>query len=461
MEKFDIVIIGGGPGGYVATLRASNLGKNVALIEKEDIGGTCLNRGCIPSKTFLSYAKTIENIKSAKAWGIETGELSISLDKLKNRNKQVIQGLRSGISGLIKKEKVTYISGDAKVTRDKKVEIKLSDDTVETISGDNIIMATGSTPFVPDIPGINDVNYYTSDTIFDLESLPESLAIIGGGVIGVEFANIFSSLGVKVTIIEMADRLVAGEDQEATKLLQKHLKNMNVKFSLGSEVKKMKSENNKTALSIQNAKNEEQIIECDDVLIAVGRKANLSAIQELDLKMTGSFIAVNSSMETSLESVYAIGDLVGGYQLAHVASAEGLVAAHNASGENKEMNYSIIPRCVYTTLEISSVGMNEKQAQEKKIAYRVEKYNLAGNGKAITMGEATGFIKLIVEEKYGEIIGVVMIGPNVTEMISQASSFMFLEGTVEELEEMIQPHPSLSESLFEVAASWLGRGIHS
>ena len=461
MKNFDIVIIGGGPGGYVAALRASNLGKSVALIEKLDIGGTCLNKGCIPSKTFLSYAKTIENIQQAKTWGIETGELSISLDKLKTRNKQVIKGLRSGIAGLIKKEKITYISGDANVTKDKKIEIKLSDDTVETISGDKIIVATGSTPFVPDLPGIDDVNYYTSDTIFDIKSLPESLAIIGGGVIGVEFANIFSSLGVKVTIIEMADRLVPGEDKEATKLLQKHLKSMNVKFSLGSEVKEMKNESNKTALYIQNAKNEEQVIECDDVLIAIGRKANLSAIHELDLKMTRSFVAVNSSMETSLDSVYAIGDLVGGYQLAHVASAEGLVAAHHASGGNKEMDYSIIPRCVYTTLEISSVGINEKQAKEKGIAYRVVKYNLAGNGKAITMGEAVGFIKLIIEEKYGEILGVVMTGPNVTEMISQASSYMFLEGTVEELEGMIQPHPSLSESLFEAAASYMGRGIHS
>lgn len=461
MKTFDIVIVGGGPGGYVAALRASNLGKKVALIEKTEIGGTCLNRGCIPSKTFLRYASVIESIEKAKTWGIETGEITFSLETMQKRNEQVMQGLRAGVLGLLNRGKIAYFTGEATINEEKHVTIHQSDGEVTVISGEKVIIATGGTPFVPDFTGIENISYYTSDTIFNIDSLPTTMAIIGGGVIGVEFANIFSSLGVKVTVIEMANQIVPNEDQAATDLLQKHLEQRGVQFVLGSEVKEVKHIENNTAIHIQSLEKGQHIIECEDVLVAVGRKPNLSAVQSLNLKMSGPFIAVNSSMETNLQGIYAIGDIVGGYQLAHVASAEGIVAAHHASGEKREMDYKAIPRCIYTTLEIASIGLNEKQAKEKGISNKVKTYHLAGNGKAITMDEANGFIKIIVEEKYGEIIGVVMVGPNVTEMITQATAYMVLEGTVEELEKMIQPHPSLSESMFEVAASFLGKGIHT
>jgi dihydrolipoamide dehydrogenase len=460
MDRYDVVVIGGGPGGYVAAIRASQLGCTVALVESEHLGGTCLNRGCIPSKTLLRHAEVIEQIEQAKSWGIETGSLTFSFEKMMKRKDKVIQTLRSGITGLLKKGNITFFNGQATVDEKKCVSIDFGSEK-KVIQAGKVIIATGGKPFVPPISGVEKVDFHTSDTIFQLTEIPKSIVIVGGGVIGVEFASIFASLHVDVTIVEMGDRIVPSEDPDVSQLLHKILNNKNIRVLTNKKVESISQQDKLKRVLIESKDGVKEQIECEEVLIAVGRKPNLSAIEKLPIQMDGPFVEVNKSLETNIDGIYAVGDITGGWQLAHVASAEGLVAAENAAGHKKEMDYKVIPRCIYTAPEIASVGMSEKQASQNNIPYRVEKYALLGNGKAVAMDDTQGFVKIIVEDQYGEILGVVMMGAHVTEMISQASAFIYLEGTVDELAKMIQPHPALSEMLFEVANSWLGRGVHS
>lgn len=461
MDKFDIAIIGGGPGGYVAAIRASQLGRKVALIEMDHLGGTCLNRGCIPSKTLLRHAEVIDQIKKAKSWGIETGALTFSFDKMMDRKDAVIQTLRSGIAALLKKGQITHYHGKAELDGQNAISIHTEFGGKVNIQAEKVIVATGSVPFVPRITGIEEMDFYTSDTIFELTDIPRSIAIIGGGVIGVEFASIFASLNVDVTVIEMGSRLVPSEDEEAAKLLRKTLKKKKVRVLTEKKVSAMKQDGATKQLIVESTNGSLEQIDCEVVLVAVGRKPNLSAVYNLSLQMEGPFIKTNKFLETSQSGVYAVGDLIGGYQLAHMASAEGIIAAENAAGQRHELDVKVVPRCIYTSPEIASVGMSEEEVRQSGKQYRIAKYALSGNGKAIAMDETEGFVKIIVEEKYGEILGVVMAGAHVTEMISQASAFIYLEGTVEELAQMIQPHPALSEMMLEVASSWLEKGIHS
>jgi len=459
LEKYEVVIIGGGPGGYVAAIRAAKLGRKVALVEADYLGGTCLNRGCIPSKTLLRHAEVIENIKKAKAWGIETGPVTFSFPKMLKRKDQVINQLRTGIGFLLKQGKIDVYNGYGEVQFNKEITIK-SKDKQETIYGEKIILATGSTPIVPPIEGANETPYLTSDTVFDLEKVPESIVIIGGGIIGVEFAGIFSSLNVDVTIVELADRIISTEDPEASKVLKRSLEAKGVNIFTKTKVVKLAQFEGKKQVHIEKNNGSTEVINTDSILLSVGRKPNLAASKKLSLELDGPFIKVNEKMQTSISSIYAVGDVIGGYQLAHVASAEGLVAAANASGEEETVNYKVVPRCVYTNPEIASVGLSEEELKKKGIKYKVVRVDHNSNGKALALDEKEGFVKLLADEKYGEILGVTMIGPHVTEMITEPSAFIHLEGTVEELASMIHAHPSISETLYEAAASWLGKGVH-
>lgn len=458
MKSYQIAIIGGGPGGYVAALRAAKEGKTVSLIEADHLGGTCLNRGCIPSKTLLRHAEVIEDIKEAKSWGIETGELTLSLEKMMARKDQVIKRLRMGIGSLLKAGKVDVYQGIGTVHPDKSIIISGTED--QTIKADSIILATGSVPFVPPIPGTEVVPYHTSDTIFGLTEIPESIVIIGGGVIGVEFACILNSLGTKVTVVEMADRLVPMEDPDATAALRKALKKKGISILTETKVESLAMNQAEKVVRISDKAGKASELLCSEILIAVGRRPNLSGIADLALHMNGPFVDVNEHMETSAPGIYAVGDLVGGWQLAHVASAEGTVAALNASGQRVPVDYRVVPRCVYTQPEIASVGLTEEEARQKGYQVKVEIYQHGANGKAMAMEHKDGFVKLIAEEKYGEILGVVLVGAHVTEMIAAPSAFMSMEGTVEEMAHMIYPHPAVSETLMEAAAAWLGKGVH-
>ncbi|WP_221568393.1 dihydrolipoyl dehydrogenase [Alkalihalobacillus sp. TS-13] len=451
-KTYDIAVVGGGPGGYVAALHAAKLGKKVALVEVTFLGGTCLNKGCIPSKTLLKHAEVIESIHKAEEWGIETGNLTFSLEKMIKRKDDVIQRLRNGISFLLKQGKIDVYEGFGRIEQDNRIQIDAEQNN-QTINAENIIIATGSIPAVPPIEGLDTVTFDTSDTIFDIPDIPKSLTIIGGGVIGVEFACIFASLNVEVTLIEMEDRLLPGEDRDASKLLANELRKKGVKLLLNTKVDCVHQAGAYKTVNCTDDGDNEHVIETETLLVSVGRKPNLSAVANLNLLKDGPFIKVNEQLETNLPNIYAVGDVIGGYQLAHVASAEGIVAANNAAGGSDQIDYKVIPRCIYTLPEIASVGITEEEARTKGIVYKTERFDLSGNGKAIAEGHTSGFSKIIYEEKFGEIIGVIMAGPHVTEMISEASAFMYLEGTIEEAAKMIHPHPSVSESFFENASS--------
>ncbi|XXM71435.1 dihydrolipoyl dehydrogenase [Lysinibacillus sphaericus] len=459
MKKYDIVVIGGGPGGYVAAIRAAQYGKKVGLVEARDLGGACLNRGCIPSKTLLRHSEVIESIEKAKSWGIETGPVTLSLTKMLERKDQVIQKLRNGISFLLKKGKIDVLNGFGEVMQDGSIIVKAGEQE-ETITAGKIILATGSSPVVPAIPGLDQASYYTSDTIFDIERIPESVVIVGGGIIGVEFACIFSGLKVPVTIVEMGDRIVPGEDKDASRILAKSLEKKGVTVMTNAKVQEIVTSEGKQSVKVESESGKAESVECGVLLLSVGRKPNTSAFSQLNLEMSGPFVKVNREMRTSRSSVFAVGDVVGGWQLAHAASAEGLIAAANASGEKKEVDYKVVPRCVYTSPEIASVGITEEEAEEQGLSYKVTRVDHSGNGKALASDEKEGFVKLIADTKYGEILGVTMVGPHVTEMITEPAAFMHLEGTLEEMATMIHPHPTVSETLYEAAASWLGKGIH-
>ncbi|WP_042374812.1 dihydrolipoyl dehydrogenase [Neobacillus jeddahensis] len=448
--SYEIVVIGGGPGGYVAALHAAELGKRTALIEADFLGGTCLNRGCIPSKTYLKHAEIIEQIEKARDWGIETGPLTLSFDKMKKRKNDVIERLRAGIAFLLKQGKIDVYNGYGFLFPDGVVKVKTAAGE-EILQAEKVIVATGSTPAVPPIPGLASVKYDTSDTIFDLPAIPQSVLIIGGGVIGVEFATIFASLKAEVTIVEAADQIVPTEDADAAKLLARSLKKKGIKLHLGAKVLEVQeAADRKTVIGV-DAKGNRLTLSAETLLVSTGRRPNVTAVSAVNLEQEGPFIKVNKQMQTSMPNVYAVGDVIGGWQLAHAASAEGVVAANNAAGITDQIDYSVMPRCIYTLPEIASVGLSEEEAKKQGIEVRIEKFDFAGSGKALSAGEPDGFTKVIYEEKYGEIIGVVMVGSHVTEMISEASAFMYLEGTIEEAAKMIHPHPTISETFFEAA----------
>ena len=453
MKSYDLIIVGGGPGGYTSALRAAKLGLTVALVEKDHLGGTCLNRGCIPSKTLLYGARIVDMIGKGKLWGIEAGPPVIRFEQMRKRKDAVIQRLRSGIDMMLKAGKVDQYRGHGTVHPDLTVTVRIQGQDV-AIRGKHVILATGSQPSLPPVPGLEQAEVHTSDTIFDIERLPESIVIVGGGVIGLEFADIFSTLGASVTVVEAVERILAAEDADAAKAVEKHLREKGVKFFTGAKVESMRRENGHKIVSVQTASGKAELA-AEEILVAAGRRPNLSGLEGLGLRMNGPFVAVDEYLQTNIPNVYAVGDVTGGWQLAHVATAEGFRAVDNIAKKKEKMDYRVVPRCLYTSPEIASVGLSEQAARERGYDVKTATFPLAGIGKAVAVDEAGGFMKLIADRKYGEILGVVLVGPHVTEMIGEASAFMVLEGTVEEMARMIHPHPTISEIFFETADHWL------
>ncbi|MBT2727444.1 dihydrolipoyl dehydrogenase [Bacillus sp. ISL-75] len=454
MKIYDLIVVGGGPGGYVAAEFAGKQGLSVALIENQYLGGTCLNTGCIPSKTLLRHSEFLDMIEKAKKWGVEVENVKLSFEKMMKRKTTVIENLRRGVEFLLKSANVDLYNGLATILPDYRVKIEANNIQSE-VYGKKIIIATGSKPYVPSIKGVEHIKAHTSDTIFDLAYIPKSIVIIGGGIIGVEFACIFSSLNVDVTIIEMGERLIAGEDEDASRLMTKELKKKGITIHTSAKVVEAGEIDSEKSITVELKNLDQVTISAEEVLFASGRKPNVSCVNKLGLKMIGPFIAVNKQMETSFPNVYAVGDVIGGWQLAHVASSEGIVAASNASGIFKEVDYKVVPRCIYTFPEIASVGLSEKEAKERGYSFRSETLQLTANGKTLAMDESSGFIKLIADDRYDEILGAVMVGPHVTEMISEVSTAIFLEGTMDELASVIHPHPTVSEGIWETARAWL------
>ncbi|MEY2192092.1 dihydrolipoyl dehydrogenase [Neobacillus sp. BF23-41] len=449
MKEFDVVIIGAGPGGYVPAIRAAQLGKKVAIVERKKIGGTCLNVGCIPSKALLRHSEMVEEIQKANSWGIKTGELSVDFPKLMKRKDQVVQTLTSGVQHLLKKNDITLFQGEASIS--DALVVSIGD---VKIKGKDILLATGSTPFIPPIKGLDKINYHTTDSFFDLKELPKSMTIIGGGVISIELAFAMAPLGTKVTIIEVAPDILLTEDLDARKIIKKQLQKKNIQTIIKAKIQEVQK--GKVILA-------DQEISFDTLLVATGRKPNIEVAQELNLKMdvSNKFVAVNDDYETSKKHVYAVGDLVGGYQLAHAASAEGLIAVHAMNGDHPQpLDQTEIPRCVYTHLEIASFGLNEEQAKNAGYDVKITTSNLAGNAKAIAMGETEGFIKIISDHQYDEILGAVIVGANATELIGEILAMKHSEGTMNELASMVHAHPAISEAIGENANALLKQAIH-
>lgn len=447
-DSYDLIVVGAGPGGYVAAIRAAQLGQKVAIVEKTNAGGTCLNVGCIPSKTLLEHGTKAHDIRKANDWGIETQGMKVNFSKLVQRKQHIVSTLTGGVKQLLKKNKVNFIKGEATVTKD--LEVKVGN---QSYQAKDIILATGSKPFIPPIEGLNDIKYETTDTFFDIETLPKQLAIIGGGVIATELASSMADLGVEVTMIEVNEDILLTEIEEVRELLKDHLKNQSIRILTGAKISKVTT----SKVILDNHED----VSFDTLLVATGRQPNIKVVEDLDIDMDGKFVQVDEHYQTTINHVYAIGDLVKGYQLAHSASSHGLHVVETLAGlKPTPVSPNNITRCIYTRLEAASVGLSESQAKEAGYDVSVTQSSFQGNAKALVKGEVQGFIKIVTDKAYGEVLGAFIVGPHATDLISEVLGVKASEGTMNELSNIIQPHPSLSEAIGESADAYFGKAIH-
>ncbi len=457
--QYDIVVLGSGPGGYVAAIKAAQLGSSVAIVEKESFGGVCLNWGCIPTKALLKSSKVYQYILNANKYGIDIeGVESVSLNwyKMLKRKDNIVKKLTSGVEFLLKKNKVDIYRGWGEVL--DKNTIKVGDTTLKCR---DLIISTGSSPIIPEIKGTEEGmrnNFVlTSKEALSLSVIPKELVILGGGVIGVEFATLFASLGKKVTIIQKIDKILEFLDDDVVTEMKSILNKLGVDILYSSSLEEIKG----NTLIVKNKLGEIKTLKPDKLLISIGRSANLEALKSLNLKTYRRGIVTNDKTETNIPNVYAIGDVNGIYNLAHVASAEGIVAVENIIHKNNStIDYKKIPNCIYTSPEMAAVGYNERDARREFKDIIVSKFPLSANGKALAEGEDTGFIKIIAESEYGEIIGVHIVAPTATDMISEIVTTMKLEGTIYDLAKVVHPHPTLSEIIMEAAHGAIDKPIH-
>lgn len=455
--SYDIIVIGGGPAGYVGAIKAAQLGAKVALVEKDSLGGTCLNRGCIPTKTYVKNAEVIEHIKDAKSRGVvlDSTNFSIDMKKIVNYKNRVVRKMTTGIGALLKSNDIDVFEGLGTITKDKKVKIA-KEDGEEIIEAKKIILAGGSKVHKVNIPGADHEKVITSDEILDLKELPERLAIVGGGVIGCEIATIFNAYGTEVTIIQAGERIVDNMDSDISRELANIMKKKGVKILTESMLESIEEADNGMKLNIKD----QDSIEADLVLMAIGRIPDLDGVGEIEFEMNRNAIKVNDKMETSVEGIYAPGDINARLMLAHSASKMAEIAVINALGGSEEYDPKYNPSCVYTLPEVSTVGITESEAKEKYSNIGIGKFPFGGNGRAVSSGEPEGFIKVLVNKDDDKILGVHMIGINVAEMINEAASLMANGVTADKIAETVHAHPTYSEALMEACAASYGECIH-
>lgn len=462
MDKYDVIVIGSGPGGYVTAIRASQLGFNTAIVEKESLGGVCLNWGCIPTKALLKSAEVYNYLKKSEDYGISAENVSSDFDKVINRSRSVADTMSKGVNFLMKKNKITVIKGHATINSDKTITIQDKKDSY-IISGSHVIIATGARSREINSLVQNGKNIIGYREAMTLEKQPKDLIIVGSGAIGVEFAYFYNSLGTNVTLVEYLPKIAPLEDDDISKELQKILKKQGVKIMTSSELIDSEANNDKVDVKIKDPNGEIINMTADVVLSAVGIKSNIEGLglENLEIETEKDKILVNDFYKTNVDGFYAIGDVVNGPALAHVASAEGITCIEKIKGMSvNPLDYGNIPGCTYCKPEIASVGLTEKQAIENGFDIKIGKFPFTASGKAQSSGNSEGFVKVIFDSKYGEWLGCHMIGSNVTEMISEAVVGRKLETTGHEILKAVHPHPTLSEAVMEAVADAYDEVIH-
>ncbi len=470
--EYDLVILGGGTGGYVAAIRASQLGLKTAIVEKAKLGGTCLHKGCIPSKALLRSAEVYATAKKSGEFGINVGEVSVNFGKVQERKNKIIDTLHKGVQHLLKQGKIDVYEGIGRILGPSIFSPMPGTISVEMNNGSenemlipkNVIIATGSRPRT--LPGLEIDGEYvmTSDEALQLENLPSSIIIVGGGVIGIEWASMLSDFGVEVTVIEYADRIIPTEDKEISKEMQRLMKKKKVKLITSAKVLPETLVRDNGVKVSAEVKGEIKEFRAEKLLVSVGRQANTEGIgiENTDIQLEKGNIVTNEFYQTKESHIYAIGDVIGGLQLAHVASHEGIVSVEHIAGKDPSpIDYKLISRCIYCSPEVASVGITEDEALEKGYKVKTGKFSFRVIGKALVFGESDGFVKIVADEETNDILGVHMIGPHVTDMITEAGLAMVLDATPWEIAHTIHPHPTLSEAIGEAALAVDGKAIHS
>ncbi len=463
-SNFDVVVIGAGPGGYVAAIKAAQLGYKVACVEDQFLGGVCLNIGCIPTKALLESAAMISHLGHAQEFGVTVGEVKTDLAQAVKRSRQVSDKLTKGIGFLFKKNKITHIEGRGRLTGDGKIEVTGNDKKKQTVTAKHIILATGSRP--RDLPFLkidHDRVWDSTDAMMAKEA-PKTLAVVGAGAIGCEFADVYAAFGTKVVIIEALDRILPLEDKDCSAVVEKSYKKRKMEIYTGAKVEKAEVGKNGVKHTVKTAKGETKTIEADRVLSAIGRAPNIEdlGLEKAGVKLTDrGFIGVDRQMRTNVEGVDAIGDVAGPPLLAHKGSHEGVACVEAIHGdEHAGIDYENIPNCTYCHPEVASVGLTEEAAREKGHDVEIGVFPWTANGRALTAGETDGFVKIVRDKKYSELLGAHIVGPHATELIGEFVVGRHLETTVEEMDRAMHPHPTLSEAVGEAALASLGHALH-
>lgn len=458
MGEKSIIVVGGGPGGYVSAIKAAQAGARVTLIEKDTLGGTCTNRGCIPTKVFLQSAELVVRIKEAKTFGVSANGVSFDFAEISQRKDKVVKQLVSGLQYLMRKNKIRVVKGTGTLIDKRSVGIIGSD---EKLAGDNIIIATGSKPMTMAIDGINGENILNSDDLISMSSLPKSVIIIGGGFIGLEFGQFLADLGCKVTIVEKLSQILPLADPEIAQMLETLLKDKGVEIFTGAIVNSIGDDKNGKKVLFETKDGRQEKV-AEKVLVTVGREP---VIEDLGLEKAGitvnkGKIVTNNRMETSVQGIYAVGDVLGRIMLAHMAMTEADCAVKNIFNTQTEINYRVVPSCTYTSPEIASVGLTEPEAKDRYEKVKVGRFPYTANARAVIFNGTLGLVKIIADGQSGEIMGVHILGPNATELIAEATLAMRMEATVEDIVQTIHAHPTLSEALMEAALVIKGFPIH-